>query len=235
MRSKQMALLTSITVHFVLGYLLVTQTFKQPSSTQAASLKTYIIPVAQQRKILAEMVKPKDEQKPEAKQQNVPEKIIKKVVVGQENKTLTVAELPVPKSTEKPLEIAPKTQKKSNETKTKVIKFNRYKSLESVIEKEQQAYFKSQQFNNQISQPKVKIKPSQKYQDLVNRQAEVVTGSVTSSRKTIKYKGKCYLVDSSSEMGSMDMPSSSGFPCPGEKSDNEILLKNSLDKYLKKK
>lgn len=97
MRSKQMALLTSITVHFVLGYLLVTQTFKQPSSTQAASLKTYIIPVAQQRKILAEMVKPKDEQKPEAKQQNVPEKIIKKVVVGQENKTLTVAELPVPK------------------------------------------------------------------------------------------------------------------------------------------
>lgn len=230
-----MALLTSITVHFVLGYLLVTQTFKQPSSKQEASLKTYIIPVAQQRKILAEMVKPKDEKKPEAKQQNVPEKVIKKVVVGQENKTPKVAELPVLKSTEKPLEIAPKTQKKSNETKTKVIKFNRYKSLESVIEKEQQAYFKSQQFNNQISQPKVKIKPSQKYQDLVNRQAEVVTGSVTSSRKTIKYKGKCYLVDSSSEMGSMDMPSSSGFPCPGEKSDNEILLKNSLDKYLKKK
>ena len=230
-----MALLTSITVHFVLGYLLLTQTFKQPSSTQEASLKTYIIPVAQQRKILAEMVKPTDEQKPEAKQQNVPEKVIKNTVVGQENKAPKVTELPVPKSTEKPLEISPKTQKKSNETKTKVIKFNRYKSLESVIEKEQQAYFKSQQFNNQISQPKVKIKPSKKYQDLVNRQTEVVTGSVTSSRKTIKYKGKCYLVDSSSEMGSMDMPSSSGFPCPGEKSDNEILLKNSLNKYLKNK
>ncbi|WP_394228370.1 hypothetical protein [Pseudoalteromonas spongiae] len=235
MRSKQMALLTSITVHFVLGYLLVTQTFKQPSSTQEASLKTYIIPVAQQRKILAEMVKPKDEQKPEPKQQEVSEKILKKVVIEQVNSPKKVAELAVQKSTEKPLEIAPKTQKKSNETKTKVIKFNRYKSLESVIEKEQQAYFKSQQFNNQISQPKVKIKPSKKYQDLVNRQTEVVTGSVTSSRKTIKYKGKCYLVDSSSEMGSMDMPSSSGFPCPGEKSDNEILLKNSLDKYLKKK
>ncbi len=230
-----MALLTSITVHFVLGYLLVTQTFKQPSSTQEASLKTYIIPVAQQRKILAEMVKPKDEQKPEPKQQEVSEKILKKVVIEQVNSPKKVAELAVQKSTEKPLEIAPKTQKKSNETKTKVIKFNRYKSLESVIEKEQQAYFKSQQFNNQISQPKVKIKPSKKYQDLVNRQTEVVTGSVTSSRKTIKYKGKCYLVDSSSEMGSMDMPSSSGFPCPGEKSDNEILLKNSLDKYLKKK
>ncbi|WP_100912468.1 hypothetical protein [Pseudoalteromonas spongiae] len=235
MRSKQMALLTSITVHFVLGYLLVTQTFKQSSSTQEASLKTYIIPVAQQRKILAEMVKPKDKQNPEPKQQNVPEKVIKNTVVGQEKKTPKIEELLVPKSTEKPLEIAPKTQKKSNETKTKVIKFNRYKSLESVIEKEQQAYFKSQQFNNQISQPKVKIKPSQKYQDLVKGQAEVVTGSVTSSRKTIKYKGKCYLVDSSSEMGSMDMPSSSGFPCPGEKSDNEILLKNSLNKYLKKK
>lgn len=230
-----MALLTSVTVHFVLGYLLVTQTFKQPSSKQEASLKTYIIPVAQQRKILAEMVKPKDEQNPEPKQQEVPEEILKKAVVEQVNNTPKIEELLVPKSTEKPLEISPKTQKKSNETKTKVIKFNRYKSLESVIEKEQQAYFKSQQFNNQISQPKVKIKPSKKYQDLVNRQTEVVTGSVTSSRKTIKYKGKCYLVDSSSEMGSMDMPLSSGFPCPGEKSDNEILLKNSLNKYLKKK
>ncbi|MDE3274275.1 hypothetical protein [Pseudoalteromonas sp. G4] len=235
MRSKQMALLTSITVHFVLGYLLVTQTFKQSTSKQGASLKTYIIPVAQQRKILAEMMKPKDAQKPELKQQEVPEKILKKTVVGQENKTPKVAKLPVPKSTEKPLESVLKNQKKSNETKTKVIKFNRYKSLESVIDKEQQAFFKSQQFNNQISQPKVKIKPSQKYQDLVNEQAEVVVGSVTSPRKTLKYKGKCYLVDSSSEMGSMDMPSSSGFPCPGEKSDNEILLKNSLDKYLKKK
>ncbi|TMO83943.1 hypothetical protein [Pseudoalteromonas spongiae] len=235
MRSKQMALLTSITVHFVLGYLLLTQTFKQPSSKQAASLKTYIIPIAQQRKILAEIVKPKDEQKPEPKQQEVPEKILKKVVVEQVNSPKKVAEPPVPKSTEKPLKSAPKTQKKSNETKAKVIKFNRYKSIESVIEKEQQAYFKSQQFNNQISQPKVKIKPSQKYQDLVNGQTEVVTGSVASSRKTIKYKGKCYLVDSNSEMGSMDMPSSSGFPCPGEKSDNEILLKNSLNKYLKKK
>ncbi|KPV96884.1 hypothetical protein AN214_01345 [Pseudoalteromonas sp. P1-9] len=234
MRSKQMALLTSISVHFVLGYLLVTQTFKQPSSKQEASLKTYIIPVAQQRKILAEMVKPKDEQKPEPKQQEIPEKILKKAVVGQENKTSKVAEPPVQKSTENPLKSVPKTQGKST-NKTKVIKFNRYKSLENVIEKEQQAYFKSQQFNNQISQPKVKIKPSQKYQDLVNAKAEVVVGSATSSRKTIKYKGKCYLVDSSSEMGSMDMPSSSGFPCPGEKSDNEILLKNSLNKYLKKK
>lgn len=229
-----MALLTSITVHFVLGYLLLTQTFKQPSSTQEASLKTYIIPVAQQRIILAEMRKPKDEQNPDPKQQEVLEEILEKTVVEQINNTPKIAESLVQKSTKKPLEIAPKIQKKSNETKTKVIKFNRYKSLESVIEKEQQAYFKSQRFNNQISQPKVKIKPSQKYQDLVKGQTEVVTGNVTSSRKTIKYKGKCYLVDSSSEMGNMDMPSSSGFPCPGEKSDNEILLKNSLDKYLKK-
>ena len=228
-----MALLTSITVHFVLGYLLVTQTFKQPSSKQEALLKTYIIPVAQQREILAKMSKPKDEQKSEPKQQEVPEKIAKKAVVEKVNKTPKVAESPIPKRTEKPLKRAPKTQEKS--TETKVIKFNRYKSLESVIEKEQQTYFKSQQFNNQISQPKVIIKPSKKYQDLTSKQAEVVVGSETSTRKTIKYKSKCYLVDSNSEMGSMDMPSSSGFPCPGEKSDNEILLKNSLDKYLKKR
>ncbi|MFY8352640.1 hypothetical protein AAEU29_19005 [Pseudoalteromonas sp. SSM20] len=233
MRSKQMALLTSITVHFVLGYLLVTQTFKQPSSKQDASLKTYIISVAQQREILAKMAKPKAELNPEPKQQEVPEKISKKAEVEKVNKTPKVAESPVPKRAEKPLKIVSETQEKSAETK--VIKFNRYKSLESVIEKEQQAYFKSQQFNNQVSQPKVKIKPTQKYQDLVKEQAEVVVGSVTSPRKTLKYKGKCYLVDSSSEMSSMDMPSSSGFPCPGEKSDNEILLKNSLDKYLKKK
>ena len=158
-----MALLASITVHFVLGYLLVTQTFKQSGSKQGASLKTYIIPVEQQRKLIAEMMKPKDEQKPVFKQREVPEKIIKKTVVGRENKISKVAELPVQKGIEKSLESVPKTQKKSNETKTKVIKFNRYKSLESVIEKEQQTYFKSQQFNNQISQPKVIIKPSKKY------------------------------------------------------------------------
>lgn len=228
-----MALLTSITVHFVLGWLLINQTYKVPSSKQETSLKTYIIPVAQQREILAKMAKPKDEQKSEPKQQEVPEKIAKKAVVEKVNKTPKVAKSPIPKRTEKPLKSAPKTQEKS--TETKVIKFNRYKSLESVIEKEQQAFFKSQQFNNQIGQPKVKIKPSQKYQDLVNEQAEAVVGNATSSHKTIKYKGKCYLVDSRSEMGSMDMPSSPGFPCPGEKSDNEILLKNSLDKYLKKK
>lgn len=228
-----MALLTSITVHFVLGYLLVTQTFKQPSSKQEALLKTYIIPVEQQRKLIAEMRKSKTKEESDHKQDKASENIIKNTVVEKVKKVAEVKETPILRRTEKPLKRAPKTQEKS--TETKVIKFNRYKSLESVIEKEQKAFFKSQQFNNQIGQPKVKIKPSQKYQDLVNKQAEVVVGNVTSSRKTIKYKGKCYLVDSNSEMGSMDMPSSSGFLCPGEKSDNEILLKNSLDKYLKKR
>ena len=230
-----MALLTSITVHFVLGYLLVTQTFEQPSSKQEASLKTYIIPVAQQRKILAEMRKSKTKEEFDHKQDKASENIIKNTDVEKVKKVAEVKETPILRRTEKALESVPKTQKKAPEITSKAIKFNRYKSFESVIEKEQQAYFKSQQFNNQISQPKVTIKPSKNYQELVNGQAEVVAGRVTSPRKTIKYKGKCYLIDSSSEMGSMDMPSSSSFPCPGEKSDNEILLKNSLDKYLKKR
>ena len=224
-----MALLTSITVHFVLGYSLVTQTFKLPSSKQEASLKTYIIPVAQQRKILAEMRKPKTKDKSDHKQDKASENIIKNTNVEKVKKATEVKETPISRRTEKALESVPKTQKKATETKSKVIKFNRYKSLESVIEQEQQAYFKSRQFGNQVSRPKVIIKPSKKYQDLIRKKAEVVVGSATSSRKTVKYKGKCYLVDSNSEMGSMDMPSSPGFPCPGEKSDNEILLKNSLD------
>lgn len=230
-----MALLTSITVHFVLGYLLVTQTLKQSGSKQEASLKTYIIPVEQQRKLIAEMRKSKTKEESDHKQEKASENIIKNTVVEKVKKVAEVKETPTLRRTEKALESVPKTQKKAPEITSKAIKFNRYKSFESVIEKERQAYFKSQQFNNQISQPKVKIKPSKKYQDLTSKQAEVVVGSETSTRKTIKYKSKCYLVDSNSEMGSMDMPSSSGFPCPGEKSDNEILLKTSLDNYLKKR
>lgn len=198
------------------------------------SLKTYIIPVAQQRKILAEMMKAKPERKPEFKQEEAPKTNLKQAVVKKVNKIPGARESSVQKRTQEPLNSSPKTQEKSTTSKNKPIKINPYKSFERVVEKEQQAYFKSQQFNNQLSKPKATIKPSKKYLDQTSNQDEVVVGSVTSSHKTIKYKGKCYLVDSSSEMGSMDMPSSSGFPCPGEKSDNEILLKNSLDKYLKK-
>ena len=183
----------------------------------------------------ARLILEKTKEKSDHKQDKVPENIIKNTAVEKVKKAAEVKDTPISRRTEKALESVPKTQKKATETKSKVIKFNRYKSLESVIEQEQQAYFKSRQFGNQVSRPKVIIKPSKKYQDLTRKQAEVVVGSAASSRKTIKYKGKCYLVDSKSEMGSMDMPSSPGFPCLGEKSDNEILLKNSLDKYLKKR
>lgn len=232
-----MALLASISAHSILGYLLFTQTFKVPKHESGNSLKTYIIPVEQQREILANMQKKNNKHalKPEIVKD-------KQQIAAQESnntslplKTLTIELEKVPAEIQKPNKqiLKERQQVPKNYDAGKVLNFNPHSSIQTIIEKEERLFVQSQRFNHQVSKPRQAIKPSQKYQDITAIGSEVVSGNAISPKKIIKWRGKCYLVDDTSEIASAGLPSSSGSPCHGEKSDNQILLQKSLDKYLK--
>ncbi|AOT06588.1 hypothetical protein [Pseudoalteromonas luteoviolacea] len=229
MHSTRVAVLGSLTIHGVIGGLLFLVAPTVPVVKNEKSLKVYVVTMddpdqsaIEEEVVDAEVVEAVD--KPPIEEEiNEPEQA-EEVTAEQ-----TSAQ---PKSVQEPPVLEPDhEQNTATANKVKVIKVNPYKGIEQLQQKEQEAFFGSRQFDKQAGAPAVRMRTPKAHTQFLSGESEVIYRN--QNRRLVKWKGKCYLFDDSMEMAQADLPSSSGRPCPGELSNNEVMLKQSLDKYLK--
>ncbi|MCF6438580.1 hypothetical protein L1077_03955 [Pseudoalteromonas luteoviolacea] len=229
MHSTRVAVLGSLTIHGVIGGLLFLVAPTVPVVKNEKSLKVYVVtmdepdqPSIEEEVIDVEVVEVVD---------NPP--IEEKINEPEQAEEVTPEQTSVQSKSEQdqPALEPDREQNTATANKVKVIKVNPYKGIEQLQQKEQEAFFGSRQFDKQAGAPALRMRtPKAHTQYLSGETEEIYRGQ---GKRVVKWKGKCYFFDDSSEMAQADMPSSSGLPCPGELSNNEALLKRALDKYLK--
>ncbi len=238
---KYKGLLLSILFHVVLFYCLTRLSpIKYVQDEQPQSLSTYIIPVEQQREILARF---EQEKKPEIKPQKELNVVEQSEILDRKNNQKVVAQVIVQPKSDSQVQKEPSTSqdelvveelseapdnKKENREKG-VKRLNPYAAISSVARQSHQEYVSQQSLSHQVGAPKQFIATPKHY---ANYNSTQKIASLNNGRSIVKWRGKCYIMDANSAMGSADMPSSGGGLCPGEKSDDEVLLKKSLDKWL---
>ncbi|MBQ4839383.1 hypothetical protein [Pseudoalteromonas luteoviolacea] len=229
MRSIQVAVLGSLTIHGVIGYILYSVTPPLPIVNQEKSLKVYVVSMDELHQPAVEAV---DTHSSEDK---VSEPISDELPKSSEGEPKYNAIEKSPEHSEA-VQAYEALQPENNQNvnalnKVKVFKFNPHKGLQQLQQKEQEAYFGSKQFDTQSGAPIERMNTPQAHTQFFSGETEEIYRS--QGRRLVKWKGKCYLFEDTSEMAQAGLPSSSGRPCPGELSNNESLLKQSLDKYLK--
>ncbi|MDK1289132.1 hypothetical protein [Pseudoalteromonas umbrosa] len=229
MHSTRVAVLGSLTIHGVIGCLLFLVAPTAPVVKNDKSLKVYMVTMNEPDKSATEE---------EVVDADVSEVVdtppVEEKIIGPEQAEEVIAEQASaqPKSVQdQPSLESIHEQNTPTANKVKVIKVNPYKGIEQLKQKEQEAFFGSRQFDKQTGSPALRMSTPKAHTQYLSGETEVIYRS--QNKRLVKWKGKCYLFDDSSEMAQAGLPSSSGRPCPGELSNNEVMLKQALDKYLK--
>ncbi|ESP94086.1 hypothetical protein [Pseudoalteromonas luteoviolacea] len=229
MRSIRGAVLGSLAIHGVIGYILFSVTPPLPIANQEKPLKVYVVSMDEPRKPVIEAVDT------HLSEENVSEPISdKQPIISADEPEYNALErsLEQPEAVQMHEALQPENHQDANASnKVKVFKFNPHKGIQQLQQKEQEAYFGSRQFDTQAGAPIERMKTPKAHTQFLSGETEEIYRS--QGRRLVKWKGKCYLFEDTSEMAQAGLPSSSGRPCPGELSNNESLLKQSLDKYLK--
>jgi hypothetical protein len=194
------------------------------------SLKTYIVSAAVQKSILEKLNAPKENTTQEFKQPNQAEPKVKresKTAPAQEQITrpVTTSANHVSRSKLKPNKVT------AAESNTPVaIKINPYKALNSMLSNEHHQFIEQQQVNSNPPQPKRITVPQ------THQQHSAAIKLSDAGGKQVYQQGKnCYTIDLNSVMAKSDLPSGPPRPCKHIKSDDEILLEQSLNKWRKDK
>ncbi|KZN63104.1 hypothetical protein N473_01980 [Pseudoalteromonas luteoviolacea CPMOR-1] len=229
MHSTRVAVLGSLTIHGVIGGLLFLVAPTIPVVKNDKSLKVYVVTMdepdqsAMEEEVVDADVVEVIDKPPIEEEINEPEQAQEVIAEQTPAQPMSVEEQPVLEPVHE--------QNAATPNKVKVIKVNPYKGIEQLKQKEQAAFFGSRQFDIQVGAPALRMRTPKAHTQYLSGETEVIYRG--QGKRVVKWKGKCYLFDDSSEMAQADMPSSSGQPCPGELSNNEEMLKRALDKYLK--
>lgn len=68
-------------------------------------------------------------------------------------------------------------------------------------------------------------------EDMREESSQIIAVSAGGSKRVEKWRGKCYDVDLATVFGKSGMPQGGPRLCPGEKSDDQVLLEKSMEKW----
>ncbi|KAF7787402.1 hypothetical protein PRUB_a4774 [Pseudoalteromonas rubra] len=124
----------------------------------------------------------------------------------------------------------PRSLVRQNEnTQPRAVTINPHASIEQLLQKEEALFFKSRQFDTQTGAPVRRFKTPQLHSEHMSGKKTVLYTS--GDKRLVRGKTNVICLMKPSQMVKADMLFSSDKRCRGEKPNNEIVLKQSLDKY----
>lgn len=195
------------------------------------TMKTYIVSEQLQQAILAKIKQTDEILAQQIPPINVdPQSAINDEVENSTELKSKAAQQPKIPSIETQPSVEPSKHTEKAANTASFVKINPFKSLNSILANEHQQFVQQQQIDPTTALPKRITVPKLHQQNSPAIKLSDVGG------KTDYQQGKnCYTIDLNGVMGKQDLPSGAPRPCKHVKSDDELLLEQSLNKWRKDK